>query len=523
MSEEVPAKLIEKLTISGLPLGLHEGAILNFGKINYLFGSNGSGKSLTLKNIIQQAKTKLNSSPDLLKKGFFIQHIPVPKQDSFFSDQYQFVDNASGRELSGDLDPSVFYQELSDHPEILIRIRDSLQRYLGRHPSLVKRGVNNVMNFLREDDKDVSPYSPNQESDGLRRLSLLLAYIYHPKCLILGIDEPELHLHPDMVSFLLEELKEEIKYGKQFFLATHSPEVIQIGKFDDYAYFYFDLKDRLKESKIIDLNQVGAQAIMNDLGFLLDVYRRAFFFAPITLFVEGIIDEFVYYGLKVRGSVDWPRRIHMVNIGGWTNARKFIELWQKANKPFRLILDNTDKKDKGDKDNAEKIVCDLCNLFNITSIDPQEKINELKKHNVYIAPYEDVLKVKNSDNNYVFVGYEDLKNKWENFNLSEHISVLSEVLKVDEESAVRIREIESRWLSDILARITSQVSNTNNINESLLKVKAELEIDYPRLQLTINPDENSYMKGLYEINKNRQLIFIFAKDSAKHNYHAEKR
>ncbi|MEK7517616.1 MAG: AAA family ATPase, partial [Patescibacteria group bacterium] len=245
MPEGIHTKLMETLRVSGLPLNLHEGSILNFGRINYLFGSNGSGKSLTLKNIIQQSKNKLNSSPDLLGKGFFIQHIPVPKQD-IFQDQYQFIDDPSSRELSGDLDPSVFYQELSDHPEILIRIRDSLQRYLGRHPNLIKRGINNVMNFLREDDKDVSPYSPNQESDGLRRLSLLLAYIYHPKCLILGIDEPELHLHPDMVSFLLEELNEEIKYGKQFFLATHSPEVIQIGKFDDYAYFYFDLKDKLK-------------------------------------------------------------------------------------------------------------------------------------------------------------------------------------------------------------------------------------------------------------------------------------
>ena len=38
--------ILSKATISGLPRGLHEGKELELRPINYLFGANGSGKTL---------------------------------------------------------------------------------------------------------------------------------------------------------------------------------------------------------------------------------------------------------------------------------------------------------------------------------------------------------------------------------------------------------------------------------------------------------------------------------------------
>ncbi|MBI4096653.1 MAG: AAA family ATPase [Candidatus Levybacteria bacterium] len=507
--------LFSEHTLTGLPFSIYDKTLLKFGRINYLFGPNGSGKTLTLKNIIQKAKNTISGS-SRSKEEYFAQYIPaVPLQ---YQDSYQFIDLAYQREQGGELDPSVFYQHLSDHPEIMIRIRDSIQRYLGRHLSLTKRGVQNVMTFFREND-EMDPYSPAAESDGLRRLSLLLTYVYHPKCLILAIDEPELHLHPDMVSFLLEEMESEIQYGKQYFFATHSPEIIRIGSFDKYAYFYFDLKDKLRESKLLDLNQIGAQALMSDLGFLLDVNRRAFLFAPITLFVEGIGDEVVYSNIHSRNLVDWSRRIFMVNVGGCTNVIRFVKLWKLLNKPYRVILDNINRKTKEDKDAITNTINTLCEVFLIKSTEIEDKIKELEKFNIFIAPYSDVCQVKKKHTQEMInISIENAEIAWDQFDFTDQIETLKKAIKTDENLEVRIRDIEQEWLKNILAEVSKIFANSDNVNQTLESIKKDLENRYPRLSIAINPNANSYLEGKYKISSARFLVFNFSKDSAKHSF-----
>lgn len=508
-------------TISGLPLNLYDNTNLSFSRINYLFGPNGSGKSLTLRNIIAEAK-KLIGNSDKKSKGYFAQYIGASlNRVDFHGGSFSIIEDAVQRDLSGDLTPESFYQHLSDHPEIEIKIRDSIQKYLGRHPQIVRRGVQNVMTFLREDDSDIGSYSPNEESDGLKRLSLLLTYVYHPKCQILAIDEPELHLHPDMISFLLAEIKEEIKYGKQFFFATHSPEMIEIADHETHAYFFFNLKDKIKESKILDLFQIGAQEIMTRLGFRLDVNRRAFLFAPITLFVEGIHDEFVFSSLKTRNLVEWPRRIFMANIGGATNARDFVELWQKMNKYFCLILDNVNGLTGDRHDAVQKAIDGLCDLFSITETDLEIKKEKLKEHNIFIAPYTDILDVV-KDGAEVHVSIDNLQDAWEMFDLTAQIDTLKLALNIEKEIGVVIRNPEKEWLKNMIAEIASLFSNAENFDDKLREIKEILEDKYPGLEITIGPDGNSYLRGVYSVSKHRKLSFTYAKDSANHSFKASK-
>lgn len=332
--------IIKTATISGLPLGLHEGKVLSLKPVNYLFGSNGSGKTLVLKKITEQAKTAIRNT-DKQRNGYFAQYITATPQQTFYQDTYMIPDRrASDFDMdNAEISGQTFYQHLAEFPEIRIKVRDTLQKYLGRYPNLVRRGVNNVMRFLRE-EADIPEYAPQQESDGLRRLALLLTYIYHPKCIFLAVDEPELYLHPDMISFLLEEIHFEVNFGKQFAFATHSPEMIKIGKGDFYGYFYFNLKDKIKDSHIIQASEVGAEPIIEQLGYLLDVNRRAFLYAPVTIFVEGLADEIVYSKLKEQNKVDWSRRVFMINTGGNSNIFNFWLLWRKFDKDCRIILDS---------------------------------------------------------------------------------------------------------------------------------------------------------------------------------------
>lgn len=499
--------LLKKVKITGLPLGLHEGKELFLKRINYCFGSNGSGKTLVLRKITEQAKNLIRyQNKD--KEGYFAQYITATPQPNFYQDQYQMLDRAASEfdlestEVSG----QAFYQHLDEFPEIKIKVRDALQKYLGRYPNLVRRGVNNVMRFLREEETDIPEYSPQQESDGLRRLSLLLTYIYHPKCIFLAIDEPELYLHPDMISFLLEEVHTEINFGKQFIFATHSPEMIKIGKTDTYGYFYFNLKDKLRDSHIIQASEVGAELIIEKLGHFLDVNRRAFLYAPVTVFVEGINDEIVYSKLKEKNKIEWDRRVFMVHTGGNSNVFNFWLLWEKFDKECRVILDAP--KDGKEAEFESNILNKFCNELSIdTSISLDNKKIKLADHNIFIAPFKDVLIFGEKK-----IELKDFDGAFDKLDLSKHIEILNKAIKVEESGIKRLRKEEKEWLEEIAKEIFGYLINGGDT--ALDNAITEIKSQHPNLEITkINADNKYLAEVRFYVSKNRQLYIKFPKST----------
>src|SRR3989338_5539620 len=498
--------VIKSVTISGLPLGFHEGKVLSLKPINYFFGSNGSGKTLVLKKTTEQAKSAIRTA-NKDKDGYFAQYITATPQHNFYQDQYQLLDRrASEFDLeSTEVSGQVFYQHLDEFPEIKIKIRDALQKYLGRYPNLVKRGINNVMRFLR-DETDIPEYSPQQESDGLRRLSLLLTYIYHPKCIFLAVDEPELYLHPDMISFLLEEVHTEVNFGKQFAFATHSPEMIKIGKAENYGYFYFNLKDKLKDSHIIQASEVGAGQIIENLGYLLDVNRRAFLYAPVTIFVEGLADEVVYSKLKEQNKVKWSRRIFMVNTGGNSNVANFWLLWRKFDKDCRVILDSPKT---GKEKDFENIINKFCDELSIDSnLTLEDKKTQLSSHNIFTASFSDVL-IFGTKN----VELKDLDGAFSALDISQHIEILQNAIKVDELKVKQIRKEEEEWLSEIAKEMFGGLINgpdNTALDTAILKLKNE----HPNLEITKVDGDTKFLATIkFLVSKNRIIYIKFPKST----------
>jgi len=83
-------------------------------------------------------------------------------------------------------------------------------------------------------------------SDGTLRYLLLLAIFYNPNrgegiC----IDEPETGLHPDMINTIAEAIKYAAK-ETQFFIATHSPLLLNAFDLDDVLIFEKDKKNQTK-------------------------------------------------------------------------------------------------------------------------------------------------------------------------------------------------------------------------------------------------------------------------------------
>lgn len=494
--------VLKSATISGLPLQLHEGKNLLLKPVNYLFGSNGSGKTLVLKKITEQAKQALRTNGKS-NEGYFAQYITATPQQNFYQDQYPLLDRkASEVDLdSADVSGQAFYQHLDEFPEIKIKVRDALQKYLGRYPNLVRRGINNVMRFLREED-DIPEYSPQQESDGLRRLSLLLTYIYHPKCVLLAIDEPELYLHPDMISFLLDEVNSEMEFGKQFAFATHSPEMIKIGKAEKYGYFYFNLKNRLKDSRIIQASDVEAESLIEELGYLLDVNRRAFLYAPITLFIEGLSDEVVYSKLKEQNKVEWNRRIFMVNTGGNSNIFNFWLLWKKFDKDRRVILDGPKSGKESDFEN--NIINKFCNELSIdATLSLNDKKTQLETHNIFVAPFSDVLIFGDKK-----VELKDFDGAFSTLSVSQHVDLLSKAIKTEDSKAKKIRKEEQEWLSEIAKQIFGGLINNIEIDDAIAKLKSE----HPNLEVYKIKGDNKYLAEIkFNVSKDRKLYIKFPK------------
>jgi predicted ATPase len=83
-------------------------------------------------------------------------------------------------------------------------------------------------------------------SDGTLRYLLLLAIFYNPKRgLGICIDEPETGLHPDMINTIADSIKYAAK-ETQFFIATHSPLLLNAFNLDDVLIFEKDKKNQTK-------------------------------------------------------------------------------------------------------------------------------------------------------------------------------------------------------------------------------------------------------------------------------------
>lgn len=81
-------------------------------------------------------------------------------------------------------------------------------------------------------------------SDGTLRYLLLLAIFYNPnRGKGICIDEPETGLHPDMINTIAEAIKHAAK-ETQFFIATHSPLLLNAFELNDVLIFEKDKKNQ---------------------------------------------------------------------------------------------------------------------------------------------------------------------------------------------------------------------------------------------------------------------------------------
>ncbi|TDN36227.1 ATPase [Hymenobacter sp. UV11] len=128
---------------------------------------------------------------------------------------------------NGDNLPNVFYYLHERHPETLARITAQLRRWVPQLADIVPEITSDERLLLRfKDGPFEKPLPAQYMSGGTMRLAALLTLLYEPNATgLLGIEEPENELHPQLLPRLAEELITASE-TRQLLVATHSPALL---------------------------------------------------------------------------------------------------------------------------------------------------------------------------------------------------------------------------------------------------------------------------------------------------------
>lgn len=208
---------------------------------------------------------------------------------------------------------------------------------------------------------------------------------------VLGIEEPEAHLHPQMQRLVFRDL---LNNKVPIIVSTHSPNIASVAPIDSLAV----LQTTGKESSIFSVAAATTltQAEIDDLTRYLDVTRAEILFGRGIVLVEGDAERFLVPAaaglLPSPVSVD-EFGISVCSVAG-TDFKPYAKLLTALNIPF-VILTDGDEDDAGATDG---LVRGIGILKAIGKTQPAEVVEaevaqgkkddaraELAKHSVFVG------------------------------------------------------------------------------------------------------------------------------------------
>lgn len=146
-----------------------------------------------------------------------------------------------------------------------------------------------------------SAYSLHQdECHGLKELVVHLTHLHDRSKKVLIIDEPELNLHPQYQTYMLEQLRDAAKtFQKRIVLITHSPYMMSLRNVEDLKYVYCFNGDGSLPKIFSDLGDI-LPSIARRCIAQMNAHHRQIFFAPYVVLVEGVYDRLIIGGLLDR-------------------------------------------------------------------------------------------------------------------------------------------------------------------------------------------------------------------------------
>ncbi|TCN53067.1 AAA family ATPase [Flavobacterium circumlabens] len=305
---EFPFDIEINLSESGIT-GVSNPIITINGGLTTFLGPNGSGKTQLLKGLKKSLSNHANgknikyiSAGRLgMIEAYRSNHngnTNLPQYDyAEFGDKYYVKNRYQNETVGGD------FATLSERPDILIKVQERLRKLFHRDIIIEWDAGQLKVYFAKIDDEEHKNYNSAREASGLLHLASLLTSIYDDEISCLLIDEPEVSLHPQLQSFLLNEIKKVAgnntqKGKKLIFISTHSTEFIEISSVAQFSSIIFckDIKTRPFQISQNDGHFQGKklQALLTRLG----QEHKLALFCTTPLLVEGPSDEIICLALS---------------------------------------------------------------------------------------------------------------------------------------------------------------------------------------------------------------------------------
>jgi len=318
----------------------------DWGSVNYIVGSNGTGKSL----LAEQLKNAFSSN------GYRVRLLSAERLSGFEKSDYSYFSSSgfsSGLNISQFADFKRFGENyglstsgfiiLKERLDIRIRIEALLSDIFKKRIRLVEEGgflKPKIQNLYRGAEYNLK----ESECHGLKELITLLAFLFDPTNNLIIFDEPELHLHPQFQSFFMKELQNiagdpnSTSTKKIFIIITHSPYFIDCRTLDDLKNIIVTHYNR--QPTFIDSFDQQDEYTLKRFLPRFNTHHKQFFFSPNPVFVEGYTDQqlisllFEKIGINIGSSGSC-----IVDVGGKDELAVFFRLTNKLQLDSRVIAD----------------------------------------------------------------------------------------------------------------------------------------------------------------------------------------
>jgi len=202
-------------------------------------------------------------------------------------------------------------------------------------------------NYLATEEADLR--IPIQHSGGGNQEFLILMRHLSEGNFVFGVEEPELHLHPELARRIFDIFK-KISKENQIFLSTHSTIFVDQAELANT----WIIKKRGKET-IVD--RIKSDEDLRRILFELGVRPSDIFFSNGIIFVEGPSDRDVYTTLANKIGIDFRKmQIVFIPTYGKSSGKYHLKVWvdaaKNANIPYFMVLD------KGAETDAKELVAD---------------------------------------------------------------------------------------------------------------------------------------------------------------------
>ena len=280
-----------------------EHSILLFGGLTTFVGPNGSGKTQVLRCLKDELQQHVGERKVRYLSGGRLFHLEnfrsdfdgrrgiIPFDDANFGGKRMRDHRHKAETAIGD------FHTLSMRPDLQLKVAERLKRFFNRD-MIIDWDAGNLKILFSRLDGNGHTYSMASEASGLLNLVVVLAALYDDEVGALLLDEPELSLHPQLQSFILNEIRgvsgdPENSSKKLILVATHSTAFIDIGAAEDLSRIIFFQDSPFSVLQIPpDVEELKNRKIQSLLARLGEEQKAAFFSAR-TLLVEGPSDAII--------------------------------------------------------------------------------------------------------------------------------------------------------------------------------------------------------------------------------------